>query len=130
MIVFVPVSKGMPEAIQRPTPVAVPVAPPDVCQVTRVTPAPPDAVPASEIVAALTVSTTDAGEVIATATGALGPLVAAGEDVITAVCDAASRTASKAVTVTVLESATSGIALAVQTAGLAEPALVMDARPL
>ena len=64
MIVFVPVSKGTDEATQSPTPVAVPVAPPKVCHVKVVTPVPPEAVPASEIVAELTVTTTDAGEVI------------------------------------------------------------------
>ena len=89
MIVFVPVSKGIDEATQGPTPVAAPDAPPDVCHVTRVTPAPPDAVPDSEIVAALTVTTADAGEVIATVTGLPAPAVTTGDDVMTAVCDTA-----------------------------------------
>jgi len=130
MIVFVPVSKGTDEATQGPTPVAVPVAPPEVCHVTLVTPAPPEAVPASEIVAALTVTTTDAGEVIATFTGALPAVVAGGTSVTIAVCDAVLRAASKTVTVNELEPLTSGIAAAVHATGLFEPAFVMEACPL
>lgn len=88
IIVFVPVNTGIPAASQWAIPVAVPVAPAEVCQVTWVIPAPPAAMPAIEIVAVFTVTTTEAGDVMAMDAGALTPLVlpGGGARVIDAVC--------------------------------------------
>ena len=56
MVVF-PSATGMPLACQLSVPTAVPVAPFEVCQVTRAIPAPPDAVPLIEVVDPATVTT-------------------------------------------------------------------------
>jgi hypothetical protein len=56
-------------AIQWSVPVAVPLAPVDVCHVTFAIPVPPDAVPASVIAADLAVLTAAAGVIIFVDTG-------------------------------------------------------------
>ena len=67
-------SRGTAVAIQWVVPVAVPADPVEVCQVTFEMPAPPVAVPARDTVAALTVATLEAGEVIRTERGAVDPV--------------------------------------------------------
>ena len=69
-------------------PTAVPEAPFDVCQVTCVIPVPPDAVPATESVAVLTVVTAAAGDVIETLIGAEPGVAEGAVRVTTADCDA------------------------------------------
>ena len=118
-MVFVPVSNGTPKASQGDAPVAVPLPPPEVCHVIRDMPCPPDAVPATEMLALLEVVTAEDGEVIATETGApLAPWVAVtgGISVTVAVCVAVCRAASNAVTLTEFAPFTSGTLRASQPA--------------
>ena len=70
MVVF-PSATGMPDATHAPVPLAVPVTPFEVCHVTRAMPAAAAAVPLTEMVDAVTVSTAAAGASMAMLTGEL-----------------------------------------------------------
>ena len=127
MTVLVPTSSGIPWASHFPAPVAVPVAPAAVCQVTLVMPEPPAAVPDTVSDAALVVLTAPAGEDIEIEIGSPPPAEGggvAGVSVVATVCEAVCLAASKAVTVTVLDPVTRVTPLAVQALPL------MLARPL
>ena len=76
IIVVLPLGSAMPFAIHAPVPQAVPVAPLEVCHVTWVIPAPPVALPLTEILDAVVLTTESTGATIEIATGeAVPPIV-------------------------------------------------------
>ena len=102
------------DAIQGPTPVAVPLAPPVVCHVIEVTPVPPEAVPLTDTVVPVWVTTAVEGDVMWID---IGPALAVGDAcwrVTVADSEAVLLAESNTVAVTVLLPATTVTPLAVQ----------------
>lgn len=114
MMVLVPTSSGMLDATHGPTPVAVPLAPPAVCHVTFVTPVPPEAVPLSDTVAPVWVTTALEGEVMWIDIGTALVVGDACWRVTVADSEAVLFAESNTVAVTVLPPATSVTPVAVQ----------------
>lgn len=107
MIVLVPISKGTPGAIQSSAPFAIPDAPAAVCQVTCVTPAPPPALPLSEMPDADVEYVDVEGDLIEIASGAAPAAGVVCNRVTVTDCTAAWCAASSAETVMVFVPVTS-----------------------
>jgi hypothetical protein len=127
-MVVVPIGSGMPVASQRLAPDATPVTPFEVCHVTCVIPAPPEAVPLTDMAAALLVITADAGDTMAKAMG--DPAAVDGCCMLTVVVWVASRSvASKPVTVIMFFPVIKGMSLVVHVPD-AIPGVLTVAAPL
>ena len=108
-------------ATQGPTPDAVPLPPPDVCHVTFVTPVPPEAVPLSETVVPVWVTTAAEGDVIWIDIGAALVVGDACWRATVADSEAVLFAESNSVAVTVLAPATSVMPVAVHVPFAATP---------